>query len=136
MTEDRWLRAKILLKSNYPSYFNIRFLVIDRPDDGLYLIPGQAWSFSPPDQPPEELRVPSQPVSQDVSPVYGDRDEGAASVSRLLSHQEDIELGVVYILPELPVVPVSPHTQAKANSLCLQPPQVPFFIYYCHTNMT
>ena len=44
-TEDRCLKARILSKYNYPSYYNIQFTDINRPIDGLYLIPGQAWSF-------------------------------------------------------------------------------------------
>ena len=42
---NQWLRAKIILKSNYPMYFNIQYLDSDRPDAGLYLQASQSWSF-------------------------------------------------------------------------------------------
>ena len=42
------MRAKIISKSNYRYYYNIRFVDLNRPDAGIYLRPGEFWSRSQP----------------------------------------------------------------------------------------
>ena len=42
------MRAKIISKSNYRYYYNIRFVDLDRPDADIYLRPGEFWSRSQP----------------------------------------------------------------------------------------
>ena len=49
---DDWLVVKVLggckALSKNNQYFNIRYLDIDREDDGLYLLEGEAWTFGRP----------------------------------------------------------------------------------------
>ena len=39
--ENDFMRAKIISKSNFRYYFNIRFVDLDRPDAGIYLKSGE-----------------------------------------------------------------------------------------------
>ena len=57
------------LTSVHKDYFNIRFLDIDREDDGVYLYPGSYWTFSLPvlwDQDPEVINPYLSPQAQAI----------------------------------------------------------------------
>lgn len=43
-----WTRVRIISKSNYRYYYNIRFINYERPDAGIYLRPGEVWSHDQP----------------------------------------------------------------------------------------
>ena len=65
------MRAKIISKSNFRYYYNIRFVDLDRPDAGIYLKPGEFWSRSQPVR-----RSPQEDVGDDGDP--GDNVEALA----------------------------------------------------------
>ena len=48
LEERDFVKVRILSKSNYRYYYNIRFLELERPDGGIYFQPGDFWSHSVP----------------------------------------------------------------------------------------
>ena len=56
-----WTRVRIISRSNFRYYYNIRFIDYDRPDDGIYFRPGEVWSH---DQP-----VPHHQEPQEDHPI-------------------------------------------------------------------
>ena len=48
LKENDFVKVKIISKSNYRYYYNIRFMDLDRPDAGIYFRPQDFWSHSLP----------------------------------------------------------------------------------------
>ena len=46
--EEAFVKVKIISKSNYRYYYNIRFLELNRPDGGVCLEPNGYWSCTLP----------------------------------------------------------------------------------------
>ena len=61
------MSVKIISKSNFRYYYNIRFLEIERPDAGIYLRPNNFWSHSIP--------VPKESVQEHHNDVEVNQDQ-------------------------------------------------------------
>ena len=118
-----FLRVSVFSRSNYRYYYNVRYLDIERPDGGVYLRPGEFWSYDyplPVHQPEIQEPVPDQPIEQE-------RRGAARPRSRQISpwqSDEQLRSGQVYSLPPSESLDsLSPLTRQRARRLALPPEQ-------------
>ena len=79
---SNWMRVRIISKSNYHHYFNIRFLDINREDVGIYFKPGESWSHSHPQLLPPAEQAPDSPDLSEFDPYSPD----AADPHQVINH--------------------------------------------------
>ena len=123
---------KVILRSNFRHYYNIRFLDEEKPDAGIYFYKGDFWSLSvpykkpiddgdriekmEPVEPPVELerRGGDYSLSRQVSPVMSMSNAGSSSIrsDRVYRLPQDDSLSLL-----------SPKSRKRAKRLRLPPQQ-------------
>ena len=125
-----FIRVRVISKSNFRDYYNIRFLDLDREDCGIYFRKNDFWSLSPPRaRSPGQLQEEEQ-VHVQVDQVETERAEYNSHPSRQISpfmecsRSESVRSDRVYRLPVgSSVDQLSPKSRKKARMLHLPPQQ-------------
>ena len=122
-----FIRARVISKSNYKDYFNIRFLDLPRPDCGIYFRKGDFWSFDKPllrqdqhhqDDPP----LPVQPPPEIERRGHSSRD--SRQVSPYMTQEDALKSYGVCMLPHDDMSErLSPRSKKRARKLHLPPEQ-------------
>ena len=145
---NTWVRVLLFQKSRFKYYWNIRYMDSDREDAGMYLIPGQQWSFTLPNlalsssldtssgssnaSQVEQERAPVRPISRQVSPVEtAHRQETFSQHIQPLHPHQHIRAGRVYRLTDgslqeeeaVAAAPVCPRVRKRAQRMKLHPSQ-------------
>ena len=136
LDEETFVKVKIISKSNFRHYYNIRFLETERPDAGIYLNRNDFWSHSlpVPKEPDQEhladLEVVQEQDNELLPPIEQERRGRHQSSHRqifptLYQHSiSSVRSDRVYRLPSDQFRDqLSPRSKKKADSLCLPPEQ-------------
>ena len=129
-----WTRVRVIPRSNYHYYYNIRFLDYDRPDDGIYFRPGDVWSHSQPVLNQQELQKVHPVVEDDSLPPPEQERQDFHTNYHLIYRQisllveqassSHIRRDRVYTLPEDDLRGhLSPRSKKKAAKMNLHPAQ-------------
>ena len=132
--EGAFVKVRIISKSNYRFYYNIRYLEIDRPDGGVCLEPNGFWSRTlpvPTNDDQEHVEEVVQVHEDEVLPPIEEERRGRyTSMQRQVSpmiYQHGISSlrpDRVYRLPEDQFKDqLSPKSRRRANDLSLAPQQ-------------
>ena len=127
MESQQFVRVRIISKSNFKDYFNIRFMDLDRPDCGIYFRENDFWSFSRPSLLQEDNDQVDPPVDLQP-PIEEERRSRSHRESRLTSpylSQEDAlrSDGVCMIPGDESLLQLSPKSRKRAKKLNLPPEQ-------------
>ena len=131
--ERNFMKVRIMSKSNYKYYYNIKYLESDRPKGGVKLEPNGFWSRDVPVQNIDHhglLQDVGQVHEAEVPPIEEKRGERREYVQKQVSpvlYQQrvsDIRPNRVYRLPEDYFrSQLSPRSRRRADELSLAPQQ-------------
>ena len=133
-SNEAFVKVRIISKSNYRYYYNIRFLELSRPDGGVCLEPNGYWSRTL----PVPANTDQEHVEKDVQlredevlpPIEEERRGRCTSMQRQVSPMiyqhgiSSVRPDRVYRLPEDQFKDqLSPKSRRRANDLSLAPQQ-------------
>ena len=126
---EDFVKVRIISKSNYRYYYNVRFLELDRPDGGVCLEPNGYWSHTLP-VPANVEGIDQVQEDEVLPPIEEERRGRCTSLQRQVSPMiyqhgiSSVRPDRVYRLPEDQFRDqLSPKSRRKADNLSLAPQQ-------------